>query len=164
MRPGSIQGTSGKAIAPPSMEGEVGSLPIRRVARDGLYWMESAWFPDADELRRLNDGEPVIIAISAPAHPVIGVRVDPPPPEVIGISAIAADHPLAGRVLVWDEEADCAIENCRKVDCSIGEAEIMLPDPEGGEPRIETRKGVFTIRTLDPKLIEQYRDEAKASD
>lgn len=163
MKAGSIAGRSGQAIAPPSMEGEVGNLPIRRALRDGIYFMESAWYPSAEEIELIKSGQPIILGISSPQHPVVRMAVEPPPPEVIGISEIDASHPLAGRVLVWDEIADAPVGNCRRVDCSKGEAEIMLPAPEGdAEPSIEVRKGTYTIRTQDQALIEQYRKEAQS--
>lgn len=156
MKIGSIHGTSGKAIAPPGQEDTVGSLPIRRTVREGMYFMESAWYPTPQELEMLQEGQPIILSVSAPAHPVVSLYVEQQP-EVIGISAIDGHHPLARRVVVWDEIADQPLQNCKAVDCEKGIAYTFTPNEPDSEERIE---GVYTIRTTDHELIKDYREKA----
>lgn len=44
--------------------------------RTGLPFMMTAWEPDPQELRALNEGKPLFLCISGKVHPVIKLFVD----------------------------------------------------------------------------------------
>lgn len=72
---GRIEGAT-RVLGPPSDNPEVRPLAIRdEVLPDGSNVIVSAWEPDADELRRLNEGKPVYLYI-------FGVTM---PPAFVGV-------------------------------------------------------------------------------
>lgn len=156
MNPAHIEGAQSAARKPENWNEEVmgrcGTLPLRMVARDGLSFMESAWEPTPDELAALAKGAKVILAISAPQHPVVALYVGPVPPEILGISRIAVGDPEARNVRVWDEIADREVECCVEVNCAEGWADILLRDDKGNfvhdgdEIKRARIEGTFTIR------------------
>lgn len=61
--------------APPGQEDTVQGLPVREVMSSIGRAMVSSWEPSADELRRLNAGEPVQLWIYGFSHPVVSLSV-----------------------------------------------------------------------------------------
>jgi hypothetical protein len=60
----------------PGTEDEVASLAVRDVKLDnGQPAMESAWYPTADEIRRMAAGVPVILSVWGNVHPPVALRV-----------------------------------------------------------------------------------------
>lgn len=57
---------------------ECGDLPITRIRFNdaGGVAVASYWMPDADELRRLNEGQPVRLTVLGRTHPPLAVAVD----------------------------------------------------------------------------------------
>lgn len=69
--------------APPDwngLDGGCAGLPVRNIKTDEGNFMVSAWEPTPDEMRRILDGEPVLLWIRGEAtHPVVSVTVDGDP-------------------------------------------------------------------------------------
>ncbi len=42
---------------------------------DGSNWMTTAWIPKPDELKRLNDGMPILLMIMGSRHPVVSLQI-----------------------------------------------------------------------------------------
>lgn len=58
-----------------SKDGECASLHVRDHASSGTRIMQSAWYPNQEELARLAAGEPVILSIWGGSHPPVAVDV-----------------------------------------------------------------------------------------
>lgn len=57
-------------------KGSCGSLPIRDCVIGDLQFMVSSWEPTPEELKRLNEGKPVLLGINGTIHPVVFLSVD----------------------------------------------------------------------------------------
>lgn len=75
MKPLPIEGHTRRMTAPAnwdsSVQGNCGELEI--IDADGI--MFSAWKPTEAELKRLNEGAPVVLGIMGTTHPVVSLSV-----------------------------------------------------------------------------------------
>ena len=81
MRPGRIDGATHNFGAPknwdPDRDGYCGVLPVRMESDGSNLWMVSSWEPTKEELQLLLAGGTVHLRLSAPAHPVVSLSVNP---------------------------------------------------------------------------------------
>lgn len=92
MEPATPVGKNFTYHAPPGMEGEVGSLDVRRENTDQGVAVVSAWKPSADELAILTAG----------GHVELAVWMMPPPP--VSVIARFPACPECGEEMDWDEQ------------------------------------------------------------
>lgn len=87
MIPGAIEGADFVLAAPndspPVGANKVLGLPVKRVEHEELgTFLHSAWVPNADEIRGISAGAPVILAVRGPGHPVVLLSVAKPSKDV----------------------------------------------------------------------------------
>jgi hypothetical protein len=77
MIPGVIQGANLRLGKPSDMsDEECKPLHVRRCTDESGYAiMQSAWFPSPDELKRMQEGAPVIFTVYGTVHPPIWLDV-----------------------------------------------------------------------------------------
>lgn len=56
---------------------------VHPMAIETVPAMASVWMPDADELKRLADGAPIVLHILGQDHPPVMLTIDKPPPKII---------------------------------------------------------------------------------
>lgn len=56
---------------------DVGALPVTLAEIDGRKAIVSFWKPDADEMRNLLKGKPVMLIVYDTRHPVVAMGVEP---------------------------------------------------------------------------------------
>ena len=76
---GRIDGATRYLNAPvgwdPARDGECGALAIRDVPHVGGNVMVSAWQPSPDEVRRLQEGQPIYLWVWGTGHPPVSLSV-----------------------------------------------------------------------------------------
>jgi hypothetical protein len=59
--------------------GHCGGLPVRAELTTAGRGMTSAWFPNADEIVRIQHGAPVYLTVIGEVHPPVAMSVGPVP-------------------------------------------------------------------------------------
>jgi len=70
-----IEGCTRRLGAPPNWNHETDGICHTLEILDSDGFMYSAWQPSPAELKRLNEGQPVVLAIEGNRHPVVSVFV-----------------------------------------------------------------------------------------
>lgn len=74
MRPGAIRDANFTFKAPPGMD-NCCDLHVRQYNDGELCINTSAWYPDAEELQRIVNGQPIFLHIYGNGHPVVAMTV-----------------------------------------------------------------------------------------
>lgn len=75
MRSIPIKGCTRRLGAPPGWNHETDGICHTLEILDADGFMQSAWIPTKDELKRLNDGYPIILGIQGSRHPVVFLAI-----------------------------------------------------------------------------------------
>lgn len=161
MQPGIIDGSAGFARAGDELAAKgVRDLAIKHVERDGLHFMQSAWFPSEAELALLNRGAPALLDISAPRHPVCFLGVGQPPAhDVDDIPILYANAAMPGvdKLLVIDCATGLEVPDCVECDVQAGWARVYQIGAHGN-PIVRRRRDVLAKR----KIRGQFRIERRS--
>lgn len=140
-----------------AQSGKCLGLPVRTVQSGGMAWMQSAWRPSPEEIEAIQRGACVILSISAPVHPVVGMTVGSVPGqgEDTGLTyAKGGVTPNGEKMQVWNEDKGCpVVRPVHEVNTREGWVKVWREDAMGhpmhddqGNPILDTLRGRFSIR------------------